>query len=292
MKTGQGAAHGAITILNATAAGVGCSLAIEGGAGATWTWTRQPGLHADLGGADERLVRAIFASAPPPPGFEGANVFVRTRHPPSRGLKTSSSAAAAMLRARAASLGRPLDGLALVHEAVACSRAASVTLTGAMDDQTAVVMGGCHLTDNRRDTVLQSMETEPLEVAVWVPAAGISKAEVARVDLGPIRGAASLLASRLRRGDVAGVLTENGRLFSRCYEAAGLPVSEEPARVALAAGALGAGLSGTGPAVAALFRRRCELPPVTGGHWSWSRAVAASAPPVGLPATPQTGAMS
>ena len=81
-------------------------------------------------------------------------------------------------------------------------------------------------------------------------------------------------------GRVAEAMTANGRAYHAAYAAAGLAVDDLPVRVALSRGALGAGLSGTGPAVAALFDRRVALPPVAGGTWRWTRTVPARADPL------------
>lgn len=267
---GVGKAHGAVTILNATATGIGCALAVEAGALARWTWQ---GDRLVLDGApDDRLARAIQAHC----GGAGAQVSSSTRFAPARGLKTSSSAAAAMLRAAHAARGGALDDRKLLRAAVAASRAAGVTLTGALDDQAAVTLGGCHLTDNRRDAVLQTLPAEPWHVAVWVPDQPLPKALLHGLDAGAAAKEARAAEHLASHGRIPEAMTRNGAAFTRLYVAAGLPVDGRAAQVALANGALGAGLSGTGPAVAALFDERRDLPAVTGGQWLWTRAMEAT----------------
>jgi shikimate kinase len=263
-RTGHGTAHGAVTILNATATGIGCSLAIHASTMATWT-PAMDGLHAEAA-ADTRLVDAVAAG-------RSARVTVACPFPPGRGLKTSSSVAAALVRSLHDAEGTALDDATVERESVAACRRAGVTLTGAFDDQAAVVRGGCHLTDNRGDRILTSLAVEPWQVALWVPARSIDKSALAGLDLSGLRPAAEQAAELAREGRIAEAMTANGAAFHAAYAAAGLPVDDLPARVALGRGALGAGLSGTGPAVAALFARRTELPPVAGGTWQWTRAV-------------------
>ena len=270
MSPGRGTAHGAVTILNATATGIGCALAVEAGADAAWTWRSDAALTLE-GAPDDRLARAVQQRL----GGRGAHVAATTRFPAGRGLKTSSSAACALLRAAHAADGGRIEDRAVLRDAVAAARTAGVTLTGALDDQAAVTMGGCHLTDNRRDAVLQRLPAERWHVAVWVPDAAIPKARVAAVDAGAVAAEARAAQSLAERGHLAAALTANGRAFTRLYTAAGLPVDARPADVALAHGALGAGLSGTGPAVAALFDAPAALPAVPGGTWTWTRAVEA-----------------
>lgn len=260
--TGRARAWGAITILNATATGIGCALAVEVPTVAEWSWTGDV-LRLQSGG-DERVAQAIA-------GRRGAIASCQSAFPPSRGLKTSSSAAASLLRAAHRADGNDLAGLPLVRASVATARQAGVTLTGAFDDQCAVVLGGCRITDNHRDTIVQELAPERWHVAVWVPEAAIAKSAVARVDFAGALADVAQAERLARRGDLAQALTCNGAVFGQTYAQHGLPISYEPVQHALAAGALGAGLSGTGPAVAALFDAPCRLDPVPGGHWMWTR---------------------
>ncbi|HET6398167.1 MAG TPA: shikimate kinase [Candidatus Thermoplasmatota archaeon] len=195
--------------------------------------------------------------------------------PPSRGLKTSSAAAAALARAALAAEGRaPLADEELERACVDASLQAGVTLTGAFDDQVACVRGGCHLADNRARRTLARLRVPDWHVAVWVPAHGIPKRDVRGIDASAVRKECEDAEASARRGDVAAALTANGAAFVRLYAAHGLPVTARPAEVALAHGADGAGLSGTGPAVAALFTSPVRLPEVAGGTWVWSRVAA------------------
>lgn len=263
-RVGHGRALGAITILNATATGIGCALAID--AVTTATWSAAPTPLNLQGSPDDALVRELMASA-------GGTLEVHCPFPASRGLKTSSSVAAALVRAKADAFGQPLDNAEVEARAIEASRRAGVTLTGALDDQVAAVRGGCHLTDNETGRIDSSLAFSPWEVAIWVPLASIPKALVRAVDPTPVQSKAREAASLARRGDLPGAMTLNGRAFHALYVRAGLPVDDRPVRVALEAGASGAGLSGTGPAVAALFESRCDLLAVPGGTWQWARSV-------------------
>jgi len=253
----NGTAFGAIGILNATAGGIGCSLAIQPKFHATWRWGTGP---ENL--VDRKVSDAVAKTMQPGTAY---SAVVTAPFPASRGLKTSSATAAALLRAA----GHPEDGLC--EAAVLVCRAAGVTITGALDDQMATIFGGVQVTDNRRDLPLASWSPRH-HVAVWVPTAQISKADVAKIDNKSIRKAAESLGARLLRDQHAlpQVLTQAGKLYYRLYAEAGLPVTDAPVRLALDHGAEGAGISGTGPAVAALFSRRVDLPEVPGGTWHWT----------------------
>lgn len=259
-------AWGAVTILNATATGTGCSLAIRDGCQATW----EPAASFDFESSpatDGELAKAICQRL----GVT-ARIWTQSAWPARRGLKTSSSAATAMLRAASRHAGPFTDAQILQH-AVSASRAAGVTITGAYDDQVAVTLGGCHLTDNRASRILRVIPVAAWPVAVWVPDASISKKDAARVEVSGLRRDIQSLANRLTAASLGDVMTRNGALFTQAYQDAGLPVSARPAEVALAHGALGAGLSGCGPAVAAVFESPVVLPHVPGGSWRWSDVV-------------------
>lgn len=277
MRAGRGRAHAAVGILNATATGIGCALAVEGGIEAEWAWTDGPAL-AFTGPSDDRLAQAVLQQARSSLGLAaGAAVRTTSTFPSSRGLKTSSGAALALVQAAYAAAGMPLSDDAAVPLAIAASEAAGVTLTGAYDDQVAATRGGCHVTDNRARRVLASVPVPPWHVAVWVPEAHIAKRALKGVAADAIAAELAPLADLVQRGRAPEALTRNGAAFTRLYAAAGLPVTAAPAQAALDHGALGAGLSGTGPAVAALFERQVSLPAVPGGAWTWTRAVGGSA---------------
>lgn len=277
-REGHGRAHGAVTVINATATGRGCSLAVEGGVTADWAWTDGDRLSWGTPGMDSRLANAVYGvlrqhcDAP-----VGAEAATRSTTPPARGLKTSSAAAAALVGAGLDALDEPMDADTVAHLAVQASVAAGVTLTGAYDDQVAVIRGGCHVTDNAAGRILASIPTPDLHVAVWVPDKALPKDHFTAIDTSPIRDAIEAAETTLWRGDLPAALTQNGEAFARLYSRAGLPIKDAPARVAREHGALGAGLSGTGPAVAALFEAPTELPPVKGGRWFWTRTVGGSA---------------
>ncbi len=269
---GEGTAHGAITILNASASGIGCSLAIDAPTSATWEWI--PKDFEWLGPTDDRLARAVHKRITSILGRnDGARLDCRSPYPPSRGLKTSSAAATALVRAASGTFGQDIEDELIDDICVDASLDAGVTLTGAFDDQVAVSRGGCHITDNMMRRIQEEVAVEPWSVAVWVPEASISKDQLRTVDVRSLVGKCRDAEQLLRDGDVAGAMRANSAAFMGLYQAAGLPVDDRPIAVADAAGALAAGLSGTGPAVAALFDDPTDLPAVGGGTWHWHEVV-------------------
>jgi shikimate kinase len=253
-----GTAHAAITILNATATGHGCSLAVKGGITVEWL----EGATELHGAPDAKLVDAVSKLT----GKTG-HITISTTFPHARGLKTSSSAAAALLRAA----DHPEEGL--IESAVAVCRAAGVTLTGAFDDQCAVTLGGCHLTDNGRNKILKSFHVPNWHIAIWIPENNIPKSALVGLDASVLAEPLERAEGLLREGKIPEALTANGAAFLPFYQAAGLDLNPAPVTVAMDAGALGAGLSGTGPAIAAIFEAKTPLAPVHGGTWHWTVTV-------------------
>lgn len=275
--SGFGQAWGAVTIINATATGQGCSLAIDAPVEATWIWGGD-GLRWD-GSGDDRLAQAALAWMQDwLDRRDGATVSTSATMPPGRGLKTSSSAATAMVRAalHAAGEGDKIDADRLDGLCVDAATQAGVTLTGAYDDQVAVAHGGCALTDNAARRIVRRIPSPGRDVAVWVPDARIDKSALRSIDVAAARPGVQEAIRLLTRGDVAGAMSANSAAYMPIYQAAGLPVDDAPVQAAMRYGALGAGLSGTGPAVAAIFEGRTGLPDVPGGTWRWHRSVEAA----------------
>jgi len=271
--TARGAAHGAVSVLNGVATGIGCALAVEGGVEAEWAWTDASGLGWRTPGVDHRVAAAVLRHVRRTRGTDlGARASTRSAWPPARGLKTSSAAAAALLQAALRDLGEDPGPDRLAREAVHVARSAGVTLTGAYDDQLATVLGGCRLADTLARTDLGALPVPDVHVAVWVPDAPLPKERLRGLDPASVVPEARAAEALARHGRIAEAMTRNGAAWNRLYRLAGLPARDEPVQAALAAGAHGAGLSGTGPAVAALFDARGPLPAVPGGAWTWTRA--------------------
>ncbi len=238
-----------------------------------WSWDTQPGSRVETQGIETSLVESVRNHLRTTLNIRnpGETIDVRCARPPSRGLKTSSSVAAALVQAGTRAAGKEPSWDQVAAAAVATSREAGVAVTGAFDDQVATIRGGCHLTDNRNCKILQTIIVPAWHVAIWVPTAAIAKSQVRALDARPIAVQARAVERLVRAGNIPAAITANGSLFHGLYQQHGLPVSDAPTQAALAAGALGAGLSGTGPAVAAIFERPGPIADVPGGSWEWTR---------------------
>jgi len=181
-------------------------------------------------------------------GEHGARVETRSNIPIARGLKSSSTAANAVALATLAALDADLEDLAVVNLGVDAALEAGVTITGAFDDACASYLGSIAVTDNRSRRVLKRFNPEgDHAILIHVPP---RKAYTARSDVGRMRLVAREVESIHREalsGNYWAAMTLNGLVYS-----AVLGYDPSIAVEALTAGAVAAGLSGTGPAVAAV----------------------------------------
>lgn len=247
---GKAACRGAVTIVNAIATGKGAAFGItletdaivelSGGGGEI----ALPG-SSEGGGLVAGCVRSVASKALGSPGVHG-EVHIRSEIPVSRGLKSSSAVSNAVVLAASRALGAGLSDMDLVLTGIEESIKAGVTITGAFDDAAACYFGGIVATDNRTFTILHRARMDPdLNVLLHVPERRISKASVKDLDFSPIRKDVEKAFELALAGDHLKAMELNSRAYSRV-----LDVSEDVAHDARKAGALAAGISGTGPATA------------------------------------------
>jgi shikimate kinase len=180
----------------------------------------------------------------------GATISTRSQIPISRGLKSSSAAANAVVLATSKALGKKMDDLEIIDTGIRASFAAGVTITGAYDDACATYFGNVVVTDNLKRKVLARYPIEEdFDVVIHVPARKIRKRDVDISRLRSIRAPAELAVRLTIEGDFLGGMLVNGLAYS-----AAMGLATDVALSALEAGAASAGVSGTGPATVALVR--------------------------------------
>lgn len=253
---GVGTATAALTIVNALPTGIGCALGIglrataeialrsEGGA-APEELRISPPARTRLVETAAQLAFSRFIPDTPPSG----ELSVRSEIPVARGLKSSSAVASAIVSAVAHAAGASPSALDVARLSAEIGRAAGVSATGAFDDALAGLRPGFCVTDNRAGELLGSADADVgWEAAVLVPPGSHGPSpkwasEFAR----EARDGAQAVDLALH-GDFWGAMERNSELVERVmgYDYASL-------RAALrSAGALGAGVSGLGPALVAV----------------------------------------
>jgi shikimate kinase len=255
---GRGEACGAVTIVNAIAAGRGCAVGVDLQTWAEVELSPGDGVEARLEGLpDEPSALVELCVGKVLDRFSvrrKATVRTGSRIPVSRGLKSSSAAANAVILATLDALGERMDGMEVLRMNARASMEAGVSVTGALDDAAASLLGGVVFTDNSRMELLRREDwTLCRRAVIGVPERMIRKQGLPRERMAAFRPLVEEAFHLAWNGEYGKAMSLN----SLCYGAA-LELDQELAVAALLAGALGAGISGTGPAVAAFVDRESE----------------------------------
>lgn len=246
---GEGVSWGAISVINAMPGGIGavigtelktCSKFVLEGCSRTVDIINdrsEPTLLAEL------CVSASYEMA----GMnepEGWRLITSSEMPPSKGLKSSSSACNAIISAVFNEIGFITDSLTIIKLGVKCARQAKVTRTGSFDDACGCHYGGFVMTDNNTDSVMFMKDVPKYDVVIHIPERKIRKESL---DMAPLKRAAKeqRKAIELSKTDFLSAMTLNGRIIA---DASGL--DNDIAEMAMKAGALAAGISGSGPSTA------------------------------------------
>jgi shikimate kinase len=207
----------------------------------------------------------------------GASVEIDSGIPTAAGLKSSSALANAVSLATVGAIalekgsitekkivkgyrkqvieveGNAVDLIDVVNIGVDAAFKAKTTVTGAFDDATASMLGGYTLTDNTNRVLVHHGELEELKAVVYVPK---QKSYSGKVDLKRLKAVAKevdLVWNQALAGRVYTAITLNGLIHSMVFG-----YDPSVAYKALEAGAIASGLTGKGPAVVALTRRKTK----------------------------------
>jgi shikimate kinase len=251
----EAVSHGAITIVNAMATGKGAAVGINLWTKAKVTLTNEPGLFAASNLSDQtestRLVEVTAQHILNRLGCGrrfGAIVETQSNIPIAVGLKSSSAVANAVSLACVKALGKRISDIQIVKLGVEASLRAEVTVTGAYDDACACYLGGVVVTDNSRMRILKRFKPKGrLRVLVHVPNQKKYTRDIDRAPLKSIQSAIQVAHKEALRGNYWNALTLNGLAYSSAFG-----YDTAASIEALSAGALAAGLSGKGPAIAAI----------------------------------------
>ncbi len=251
-RRGVGEAHGAVSIINAISTGFGGALGVD-------FYTRAV-VEVVEGGetvlvnkdtvGDDSLVKEVVRAVSELVGVKGLGFRVTTQSdiPIAVGLKSSSSAAVAVGLAVLDALGEKVDDDLFLAAVAEASQRSGVSITGAIDDAAACMLGGVVLTDNYGRKILRHESVDQgLSAVILIPEQRTYTRGFRRELLTPIKDLVMEAFKIAERGDYWKAMTLNGLLH-----AAALNLPIQPMIDALSAGALGAGVTGTGPAIAAI----------------------------------------
>ena len=251
---GMGKSYGAISVINAMPTGIGATIGISLKTTARFTVEGNQKIVRILTDPTEEVmmawtcVRETYAYL----GIEepfGWLLEIYSDIPISRGLKSSSSACNAIISAVLDEYGRSMDTIEMIRLGVKCAKIAEITVTGAFDDACGCHLGGFVMTDNRKNKIVMKTDVEDLDVVIHVPDRKIRKSTL---PVGELKKKASEMKKiiKIAKTDPFKAMTENGRLMSPLSG-----VENSVAELALENGALGAGMSGSGPAIAILLKK-------------------------------------
>lgn len=252
---GSAYCHGAATIINGIALGKGAAYGIGLKTSAKVKLTDEPGVFKVRIESDEdenqELAKCCAQEVLKKFGLEsehGTEIITSSNIPISRGLKSSSAAANAITLAMYRALGEGYSEMEIINIGIEASLKAKVTLTGAFDDACATYFGNVVVTDNlTREILAQYAIEEDYEVIIHVPDKKIRKFEVDIQRLKGIRETLKEAHNMALKGDYKTAIRMNGLAYG---SAMGLD-TKITMRV-LEAGAVTAGISGTGPATVIL----------------------------------------
>ena len=270
MMLGEARAVGAVSLVCAIASGKGATMAVDLPTFARVEIEDRPGkwrTTVNGAGVESALsvqsVRKAAEMVGVDPGGLSGEVQTRVSAPIGVGLKTSSAASVAIVLATLSALGEKAPR---AEDVLRCSASASLaagaSVTGAMDDAASCLLGGVNFANNSDMKLLASKPLRKRKmVLIKVPACRSRRGAVPLSHVRRFAGTADSIFYAGFRGAIWKAMILNGLLYSSVY---GYPSSD--ALRALEAGALGSGLSGTGPAVCAVFEGRRELRRLA-GRW-------------------------
>lgn len=249
---GKGISWGAVSVINAMPCGIGAVIGTELGTRSEFVSggnSRRVEILNDK--SEPTLLAELCVSA----SYEAANIeepegwclTTCSDIPPSRGLKSSSSACNSMISAVFDEIGFESDPMDIVRLGVECAKRAKVTRTGSFDDACGCHYGGFVITDNRTDEILLIQDFPIYDVVVHIPKLKIRKESL---DLDALKGVADEQREviELSKTDPLKAMTLNGRIIAKASK-----LDNSVADAALEAGALAAGISGSGPATAIIL---------------------------------------
>lgn len=246
MVRGHGKSHGAISIITAFASGKGCALGIDLPVEVTVEFER--GLFEKNTFLDQ-CIAEVFAHLSVEMDYI-PHLSIDSKIPASRGLKSSSAVANAVICATLDALDESLPHEEILQINTHISKRVGISITGSLDDAAASLWGGMVFTDNWHNRILKREQfSEKVQAVLYVPEEIRSS-----LDVHPLMDQINLYSSIVDSifsmaydGHIYEAMTLNGLVYTSLFGYASNKITD-----AITAGAKGASLSGKGSAVAAL----------------------------------------
>jgi shikimate kinase len=247
-KKARAIVHGAVSIVNAIATGMGSALGISLKVTAEAQLQPGHGVKFTSGRNGDRLIKNIIQKTIPKEIIDSnmISISVDSQIPLGYGLKSSSavSNAVALACSRMANEAET-DDYSILDVSTRSSLEAKVSMTGAYDDATACYFGGFTVTDNySRRLIRKEKAPENLYAIIMLPT------NSSRGDIHKLRNFSDLFIDAFElaeSGQYWKAMKLNGVLASAALSSSYAPVLD-----AIEHGALSASISGNGPSIAAV----------------------------------------
>ena len=247
-KKARAIVHGAVSIVNAIATGMGSALGISLKVTAEAQIQTGHGIKFTAGRNGDRLIKNIIQKTIPKEIIDGnmISINVDSQIPFGYGLKSSSavSNAVALACSRIAKEAE-IDDYGILDVSTGSSLEAKVSMTGAYDDATACYFGGFTVTDNySRRLIRKEKAPENLYAIIMLPT------DSSRGDIHKLKNFSDLFIDAFKlaeSGQYWKAMKLNGVLASAALSSSYAPVLD-----AIEHGALSASISGNGPSIAAV----------------------------------------
>lgn len=249
MREATATVHGAISLVNAMATGYGATLGTSLTTTATVTVSPGRGLVVNSRAQSSRLMSMTVGNVVPHEQLRRhrINICVTSQAPTGCGLKTSSSVSTAVAMACASIFNPDMSEKDVLAAGVKASIRSGVSMTGAYDDVCGCYYGGFNVTHNTRTKLVGRNNSPPgLASIIFVPS---RRRRRGVKNLRTMAGMLKMCWNAARDERYWNAMTMNGLTLSAI-------MGPDPRllNALLEAGALGASLSGNGPAVAAVAK--------------------------------------
>jgi len=245
---GTGTANAGISVLHAAGLGKGCSVGID----LQCEVRLIEGVHEskdDNHGLLDSVMQSWIDSDYP--RFDGVGWEIDSQIPIAQGLKSSAAVACAAIRALDQASWTGLRDYQVVDMAVEAQRRSRCTITGSMDDAWAAVSDGWKLVDptvqSRESVLMEGDLEEELEILIGLRGPRVISADT--IDFESQSKLFERALASLSNGSILSAISTNGMAVSA---AMGDDESLRLCNSLIVRGALAAGVSGSGPAVAAI----------------------------------------
>ena len=243
--------HGAVSIVNAIATGRGATLGISLGIEAHIEAVPGKGIVYDNkeSSLSARLIKAVIETSVPKADLERnkLRVTVNTEIPSGYGLKSSSAISSAVSLACAKIFKPRASDAEILRDGVLASIKSKVSITGAFDDACGCYFGGFVVTDNTNIRITRSEKApEDLSAVIFIPKSR-KRGNVKKLRL--LQSVFAQAWDLANKSDYWNAMILNGLATSSI-------LGSDPRILTglMEGGALGASVSGNGPAIAAVAR--------------------------------------